>query len=96
MTEQARRCDFCGGNRASPLADLRGFDLRFVVGVDVGYASTNPAAAEKAHHIDDLALLGKPLGAVFVEEVDRMRRVLRDESHPVGFHLGHNWTMAGR
>jgi hypothetical protein len=78
----------------SKLVDLRGRYRRVDVGVDAGHASTNHAAAEEAHDLDDLALRGKLLAAVLVEHVHRMRLVLRDERDAEGPHLGHNWTIA--
>ena len=82
---------------ASALVDLRGFDLRRVgVDVDPVYTSTNDASAEEAHDVDDLAFLGKPLAAVLVEHVNRVRRILRDERNVEGPGLGHRRTMAGK
>jgi hypothetical protein len=60
----------------SVLVDLRGFYLRVGPGVDEGNASSNHAPAEKPHHVDDLTRLGEVLAAVFVEDVDRVGRVL--------------------
>lgn len=75
--------------------DLRGCDRRVVVGLDAGHASTNDAAADEAHHRDDVALLGKFLGAVFVELVDRTRGVLPGERHAESNSRFHKSTMAG-
>ena len=82
--------------RPDGLVDLSGFDLRVGVGVDEGYASANNAAAEEAHHVDDLAFRRELHASVLVENVDRVGRVLRDERDAVGPRLIHDRTMAGR
>ena len=63
----------------SALVDLRSCDLRIEAGVDASHASPNHAAAEEAHDVNDLALLGELFAAVLVELVDRVGRILRDE-----------------
>ena len=79
-----------------PLIDLRGCDLRFVVSLDEGHASASCVCSVEAHDIDDLARLGKRLADVLVKRVDRLRRVLRVESHSVCPRLCHTRTMTGR
>lgn len=77
----------------TPAAELDrgGRDRRGEVGVDTRYAGANWAAANEAHHVDDVALLGKMLAAVLEEHVGR---VLRDERDAEGL-LAHFTTMAG-
>ena len=66
------------------------------VGVDVGYASANDAATEEADDPDDVAHLGRMLGPVLVEAVDRVGWVARGKRDAEGLDRRHDRTMACR